>query len=526
MTTPFRQQMQRAALAGGHPGAVASYFTSGERILHGWTPPARRADDDVKMSGRIALARAIQGIHNSGFLAGAIDVFVGLMVGSELKLNSAPDAIALGWSPDRAASWAREVEKRWRSWSGTPLECDASGKMTIGQMSAAVCRGWFAHGEILASIETKRHPAAQNRTKIQVLDPLTLPRTSARRDAPQSIVHDQHGMPLSYIFKQRREPDNVEYDSEVVARSNTGRPLVIHIFDGSPGQRRGISVFAPALRVVRQFDQLADATLTAALIQTIFAAALKSTLPAEKAFEALQSVNEGGAVEETQLGQFQVERAEWYKNARIDLGEHGRIASLYPTDELQFFRSEHPNGNYDTFSKGLLREIARCVPMTYESFSGDYRGATYSSVRMAVSEHWPVVMYRRKVIAAPFYQAAFEAWLEEEVFEGRITYPGGYPAFRMQRASACKANWRGPARPTADDLKTTKAQLARVNGGISTREAECAENGYDWEEVFEQLAAEKQKADDLGLVFADAPINPADMMDEAQQQQGDQNSNG
>ena len=96
-------------------------------------------------------------------------------------------------------------------------------------------------------------------------------------------------------------------------------------------------------------------------------------------------------------------------------------------------------------------------------------------------------------------------------------------------AAACAANWRGPAKPTADDLKTVTAALARINGGISTREAECAENGYDVEEVFEQLAHEKRRAEGLGLVFADAPQPPQGdgaNEDNGQQQAKDANGDG
>lgn len=491
----------------------ASYFSSGERILHGWTPPARRADDDVRLSGQLAIARAIQGIHNSGFLSGAIEVAAGLMVGAGLKINAQPDARALGWSDDVASGWARDVERRWRWWSRTPLECDAAGKSTIGQMTAAAIKGWFAHGEILASIEVKSHPGALSRTKLQALDPMCLPRTTFRRDAPQGIVTDANGMPLHYCFRIADPVTRIERDRVVAARSNTGRPLVIHIFDGSAGQRRGITVFAPALRVVRQFDQLSDATLTAALIQTIFAASVESPMEPDKIFEALRTINEDGQATETQIGQMLEAKADWYKNSKIDLSEHGRVIGLFPGEKFNMHRSEHPNSTYDPFSKSLLREIARCIPMTYESFSGDYRGATYSSVRMAVSEHWPIVLSRRENIAAPFAQAAYEAFLEEEIFEGRITFPGGHDAFVVQRAAACRANWRGPARPTADDLKSTNAQIARMRAGLSTREAECAENGFDWEEVFEQRAIEKRRAELLGIdlddeLAADVPDEP------------------
>jgi capsid protein len=70
-------------------------------------------------------------------------------------------------------------------------------------------------------------------------------------------------------------------------RDSAGRPIVVHIFDGEPDQVRGITPFVSILKVARQFDQLADATLTAALIQTIFAAMFKSNSGGEDALDAM-----------------------------------------------------------------------------------------------------------------------------------------------------------------------------------------------------------------------------------------------
>lgn len=497
---------------------VASYFTSGQRIMHGWNPPAMRADDSVRFAGFSATGRAIDGVHNSGWLSGAIEVNTALVVGTGLRLNAKPDARMLGWKPDFAAAWAREVEVRFGVWSNNPLECDASGKMTLGQMTASAFRAWFAHGEILASVEDIERIGAMSRTKIQVLDPLTLPRHGVRAGAQQGVVVDQFGFPVAYHFRVRDPNSLIERDHMVEARTETGRPLIVHVFDPSPGQLRGITPLAPALRVVRQFDQLADATLTAALIQTIFAASIRSPMPPEQIFEALRSINDGTDADDTTLGQYLKDSGDWYKNSKIDLGEHGRIAHLYPGEEFNFHSAQSPSDQYPEFSKGLLREIARCIPCTYETFSGDYRGATYSSVRMATSEHWPIMLHRRQNVASRLPQAAYEAWIEEEIALGRLGFPGGYDAFVAQRSAATQAQWRGPARPTADDQKTANAQIARISANLSTLADECAENGYDWEEVLQQRALEMRVTAELGLSIV--PAEPVSGKSKGQQQGG------
>src|SRR5204862_7920174 len=125
-----------------------------------------------------------------------------------------------------------------------------------------------------------------------------------------------------------------------------------------------------------------------------------------------------------------------YDNTKIDLGRHGKIAHLAPGDELKFNTSEHPNATYDAFAKFLLREVARCLGLTYEEFTGDYAGATYSSVRMATSGIWMITIYRRVNIVAPFLNPIFEAWLEEDIENGWTPFPGGVGGFIANRTAA------------------------------------------------------------------------------------------
>lgn len=316
----------------------------------------------------------------------------------------------------------------------------------------------------------------------------------------QGIRTDDFGFPLSYRFTR----DSVFREQiDIAARDGAGRPQVVHVFEGSPGQVRGITPLAPVLRVLRQYDQLADATLTAALIQAVFAATIESEAPTEALLNALQDQNEqdasAGSQAETLFGFKQA----WYQQTKIDLGSGGRIAHLFPGEKLTMNRSEHPNDTYEAFSKFLLREIATCLGMTVETLTGDYTGATYSSVRMATAEKWPLVLARRKNICGRFLQHVYEAWLEEEIEAGNIPFPNGLMGFIANRSAACSADWRGPARPQADDLKAAKAHEVYKRMGVMSDEMICNDLGFDWEDVYEQRSREAKKRATLYLPEGD-----------------------
>ena len=181
-------------------------------------------------------------------------------------------------------------------------------------------------------------------------------------------------------------------------------------------------------------------------------------------------------------------RFEWYDRAQIDLGKYGKIAHMFAGEKLNLHRSEHPNTGYSDFSKGLLREIAKCLGITYEQFTGDYIGATYSSIRMGIADIWGLNLYRRACIPARLYQAALECWLEEDIEEGNTPFPGGVDAFLDQRQFVCRAEWRGPPQPTADDLKTAQAQqIQRQEGWVPTEQL-AAQYGNDHRTVIESQA--------------------------------------
>lgn len=498
------------------PGQSAAYMRGGSidgpgssPFFWNWRPALRDTREDVRAGYIEAASRAIEGIQNSGWLSGAVDQTIAATIGGEgLDLQCKPNIDDLRWTKDEADKWARKVERRFRAWSRNPVECDAAGKHSIGQQTASVMESYFSHGEALALLPMIDRPEAQSRFKVHLLPPHKLTQLGNGINQVQGVTMDLWGFPRSYSINLHRQ----QYFEEIVdipARDFGGRPQVAHIFKGKPGQVRGITPMVAALKIVRQLDQLSDANLTSELLRAIFAATIKSQSPTADVLRALQDPGEqgvGGGDLESLLGV----KAEWYQNTKIDIGRPGRIAHLFPGEELTFHGSQNHATSYEAFAKFLLREIARCLGLTFETLTGDYTGATYSSVRMATSEIWPIILDRRVNIAARFCQLVYELWLIEEIESGRIEFPQGILGFHANRAAAANATWRGPPKPQADDLKTQKAHEGYKRMGVLTDERICADLGEDWEEVYEQRARERDLRKKLGLPEGDTLNTAAD----------------
>ena len=146
-----------------------------------------------------------------------------------------------------------------------------------------------------------------------------------------------------------------------------------------------------------------------------------------------------------------------------------------------------------------MRDVARCLGITYGAFTMDNTDATYSSVLMDNAVVWPVVERRRTRRAVPKYAAVYASWLDEEVGEGRIDFPPGYEVFRQNRARICQSEWHGPMKPTADDYKAARAAGRRLENRTTTLAHEMGQLGVDFETVFAAQLEEHRRYEDAGM---------------------------
>jgi lambda family phage portal protein len=486
-----------------------------------WQPALRSIADDVDAAWEPAVARATDLVQNSGWISGMFDQAVSNTVGSGLRLRCAPENDLIGMDETQAQKWRNMVERRWGLWSETAIECDIEGRRTIAQMQEAAFRSWLSTGEILGELVWRKRFGSQCGTKLRLLPPTKLSLESdAFKRTISGVVVDGDGFPIGYMARKRRfgAIDTGHHTVRVPARDAYGRPKVIHVFVGLPGQVRGITPLVPVMKVAKQFDQLADSTLLAALIQTVFAANLQSDAPSEEALAGLLTPQEAQVLAAQGVSPFEAwaeMQAGWADANAIDIGIGGRVVSTFPGQKLEFLSPNQPQSSYKEFALHLLREMARCLGLTYESATGDYTGATYSSVRMAVNEIYQITLARRKFVIAPFLQPIYEAWLEEEIATGRIGFPGGYSAFLANRVAACRAQWIGAPKPVADDLKAAKAHQVYRDMGVMTDEMIANDLGVDIEDVYAQRAREADLRDVYGLhIPANGPALSNDEKDD------------
>lgn len=496
-----------AMAADSRQAPYIQYPREANTFLQGFMPLLREGSDIVGGSWEKQAARVVHGYQNSGFIRGVLDVSTSQVVGGGLRMSARPDAKSLGWTEKFAAEFSRQREASFQNWARNPYSCDAAGQFSFGMLQQAYYWCGLAFGEGLALMPTIRRAGSRYGVKVKLLPPSRLVNASDGIDWVQGVKVDRWGMPVAYKIYEK-DANGMLGERVVAARDRDGRPLVMHHMMPVVAQTRAVADIATGMKAYRQFDQYSDANLTKKMIQTIFAAVVKSNLQGLAAFEGLMTegdqINPQGALNMAAYG---AAKGEWYDGSKIDLSSHGRIAHLFPNDELDFVESRAAGDDFDPIARWLWLEIAAAAGVSYESATGDYRGATYSSVRMAGAKEWLGVIRRREALVQPFCQSVADALLEEDIGTGRITIPGGLQAFYENREAICNAIWAGPRQPQADDFKTARAHQVRKDMGATTLAEVFADYGMDWDDALRQQARENDLADELGLPRPWAPTD-------------------
>lgn len=510
-------------IAGARPGASdvarpkagAGYLRDTRSAILSTRPSyVRDHREEVRRVWQRAAGIAADILQNSGRLRGARDQVIADTVGVELILNPQPDLSGLGYDDQEKAAFVREIKQRWKRWAWNPRECDLRGKFTLPQQIDMALTSDMVFGEVVGRLHympraMRRQYGIRSGTKFCLMQPTTLVQdTSEYERLFQGVVHDMNWRPVAYRFEEKEDFISVKRDYP--AFDAAGRQVVVHVFDPiDPTDVRGISRMAPAFRKHLQHETLVDATIQTQILQTIFAAALTSASPSKEAFEAIEALpdtKDGGDLAAEFMDYFAVTLGK-ARDGEISISGDPRISHLAPGEELKLLSTGTPGPQFLPVDAALSRDMARAIGVSYGGFTMDHTSATYSSVRMDNSTIWPVVIRRRERIAAPTVYPVYESWLDEEIGEGRLPFKGGYAAFAANRDKVCYALFQGPAKPTADDGKSAKASTERLVNGTSTLAAECAELGYDPDEVFEQRKREHDRYVAAGMPSPFVPKN-------------------
>jgi len=152
---------------------------------------------------------------------------------------------------------------------------------------------------------------------------------------------------------------------------------------------------------------------------------------------------------------------------------------------FQPFDPQHPTTAFPAFVKSLLQGISSGLDVSYNYLANDLEGVNYSSIRAGVIDERDVWRDLQSYIIEHFLQPVFNVWLEMSLLSGAVNLPFA-KIEKFKRVKFQPRGWQW-----VDPEKDMQAKILAMNSGLDTGADIAAEQGKDLEEIYEQLAREK-----------------------------------
>lgn len=517
---------QNAGMGGAYEGADRV-----GRELASWSPIIKPPDAEINREKLQMDARGRDLVRNSGMMQGAASIHKDSIVGAFFRLNAKPNYKLLGLDKKWAVEFAQEVEAKFSLYAESQdnwLDAARLNGLTM-QVRLAIA-GYFAVGEVLATVEWLRDAGRPFNTAIQIIDPDRLSNPYDGDDTAtlrRGVYRNQYGAPQAYSIRMAHPNDPTAMMDTyrwktVPIRKPWGRLQVLHLIEqGRADQTRGVAEMVSVLKEMRMTKKFHEVTLQNAIVNASYAATIESDLPPDQAFDTI-GAHDGSASKLGYASQLLQAIAAYTQGARNLEIDGVKIPHLFPGTKLNLRPAGKPGGVGDAFEQSLLRYVASALGLSYEQFSRDYTKTNYSSARASMNETWKYMQSRKKVVADRYASTVYTLWLEEAVNKGLITsLPKGFNFYDGQNKDALSASmWIGASRGQVDELKETQAAVLRIKAGLSTYEIEASRLGHDFRDLFEQQASEKEQMEELGLAFNVDPTKSGTMSSERGENNG------
>lgn len=430
------------------------------RRTFGWKAPGTAADAAAYGSRARLRNLSRDMIRNRPYAARAKEVVVANVVGTGVV----PSVKA---GDDRSKKLAQRVVDEFML---TP-SVDAYGEADLYDLQMIVMGTVFADGEILARRrmrDPRYEPGLLLPFQIELLeaDQLDLTITSyGQNQVIEGIEYSPIGAVEAYHILSEHPGAVQKLMKRVSTRVHWKDIIHVRRFD-RPGQIRGVPWLAPVMMTLGELSDYQEAQILKQKMSALLAGIVTGVSPPEGS-KVLSDLAPGALA-------FAPEDAsvEWTQPPVVD--------------------------GYDDFMRRNLASVAVGVGITYEALSGDLKGVNFSSGRMGRMEMDRLIKKWQSSLMIGQFCRGVERWVREAMALS--------PDFRA--AKDFSFDWTAPRRILVDPTKEIPAMIEEMNAGLSSRQRQQRELGYD-PGVIRRERAEDAEGDRLANAAAGPSGSPA-----------------
>jgi len=175
--------------------------------------------------------------------------------------------------------------------------------------------------------------------------------------------------------------------------------------------------------------------------------------------------------------------------------EPGINEVLPPGWEFIPYEPKYPDQQYDGFVRATLRGMSAGLGVAFSSLSNDLSDVNFSSIRAGLIEERETWKSLQKLFVEAVNDRVFSEWLLMALTTGTVNLPlSRYEKFNVPK-------WTGRRWAWVDPLKDVEANRAAVAAGFKSPTQVINEMGGDREDVYQEIAQDKEYAASLGLSF-------------------------
>ena len=493
------EPMRRSAGAEAFQGA-----SQVSQSLSSWDPALRDADSAHRFARDPLVSRARDLQRNSPVARSGLEGDLSRVVGANWRLRVKPRHDLLGITRAEARALGRRMEAELWLWANDPhRRCDVRRRLSFAQIRRLARRQKRVDGETLAVMRFKPD-GGRYATCVQMISTDRLMNRDRAQDSPvlRSGVHlSPDGAPIAYDILNAHPNDFYTAGDNrtwitVPRLSETGRPVVIHAFrDEEVDQHRGVTPFAPVLKLFRLTDRYMEAEVASAIIGATIGAFVKSGFDPATVAESLSVSSAADAGKG-----WQDHRVDYYRDNPVKFNDV-RLPVIMPGDDIVLTNAARDTSPFDGFAKTAFQMSSAALGNIYPEISQNWEGLNFTTLRGAYNMLWDRVAVERSEDKTDFVDPIVYCVIEEGMARGYyddVMVPG-MPDFHDLPAAYLNYEMIGPGQKHLDPVKGTQASLMALDGNLTTLERECADLGLDYEEVLEQRAFERALISELGL---------------------------
>ena len=456
----------RAKVAGGRSRAYEA--AGGGRQSEGWIATGASANTELRSAGPTLRNRTRQAVRDNPIARKIISELVISTIGSGLR----PKCRTGDKSLDRL------VNDYWRSWAETG-ESDVGNNLPFAAQQTISARALFESGEVVLRARYRRiEDGLSVPLQIDVLEADHLDHTrnldlSDGGYCIQGVEFDPIGRRRAYWLHRRHPGESVGRGAfEVVTVPAAGVAHVYAATQGRPGQVRGDPWLASILVDLRNLNDWKDAEQMRKKIESCLAAFVIGTDTSDDGNAGIAP-----AVTDSATGQ------------KVESFSPGMVAIVSGGSEVKM-ATPAAMGGIAEWRDGELHDIAAGAGVTYEQATGDLSKVNYSSLRAGMLSTRAIYKALREQIFVPLLCAPVWRWfIDALILAGKIpARAGGYPA-----------KWSNPRIAEIDRQKEVAADVADLGAGLASYRSIVENRGEDFEELLEDLAAERAQLAALGI---------------------------